>query len=379
MSINTHPTLQSATTSAFATAVIASLVTACGPSSDEPATTAAAPGANQSQCAPAGEYDFVCGPMNAEDLVVIPGTAWVISSAMAPGATIYLVDSRTRSWRGLYPAESAGAEYDAATYPSCPGEPDLSNFNTHGLNLRRHADGGMTLYAVSHGAREAIDVFAIRDPSGTPALTWIGCVPMPEGLEANSVASFADGSLVATVLIHPGRTFEDSVAGRPTGGVYEWSPGDAAFRLIEGTALPGNNGIEVSADGSEFFVVSSGLLTVVAFENSNPSRQLRTTVPLEIVPDNVHMGPDGRLVTAGTVIDEPACGPFPSPEEFDIEAYAQCPRGFIAYAIDPASMRQEVLARGAATPSFSNATMAVEVGDEVWVGTFSGDRIAIVH
>jgi len=369
---------QSSISSTLAMAVVASLAAACGPATDEPAT-AVAPGANQGQCAPAGEYEFVCGPANAEDLVIIPGTAWVISSAMAQGAPLYLVDSRTRSWQGLYPAESAGAEFDAATYPSCPGTPDLSNFNTHGLNLRQHADGSMTLYAVSHGGREAIEVFVIRDPSGTPALTWVGCVPMPEGLEANSVASFADGSLVATVLIHPGRTFEDSVAGRPTGGVYEWSPGDAAFTLVEGTALPGNNGIEVSADGSEFFVVSSGLLTVVAFEHSNPSRQLRTTVPLEIVPDNVHMAPDGRLVTAGTVIDEPACGQFPSPEEFDIEAYAQCPRGFIAYAIDPASMRSEILARGAATPSFSNATMALEVGDEVWVGTFSGDRIAIVR
>lgn len=378
MTIKTHSPLQSSTSSAFAAAVFAGLLSACDPATDEPATAASAPGGAQAQCAPAGEYEFVCGPTNAEDLVVIPGTAWVIASGMAQGAPIYLVDSRTRSWSGLYPADSADSELDAATYASCPGEPDLGNFTTHGLSLRQHADGSMTLYAVSHGAREAIEVFAIRNPSATPALAWVGCVPMPEGLEANSVASFADGSLVATVLIHPGRTFEDSVAGRPTGAVYKWSPGQDTFTLIEGTALPGNNGIEVSANGSEFFVVSSGLLTIVAFENTNPSRQLRSTVPLEIVPDNVHMAPDGRLVTAGTVIEQPSCGEFPSPAEFDIEAYAQCPRGFIAYAIDPASMRSEILARGAATPSFSNATMAVEVGDEVWVGTFAGDRIAIV-
>lgn len=367
-----------ASTATACAGAIAGLITGCDSATDE-SMNASVPAARQTeQCAAAGGYEFVCGPMNAEDLVVVPGTRWVIASGMAPGAPIYLVDSQSRSWSGIYPADTARVRHDAATYPACPDAPDPGDFVTHGLNLRRHADGRTMLYAVSHGAREAVEAFEIDTSADTPSLTWVGCAPMPEGLEANSAASFADGSLVATVLIHPGSTFEDSVAGRPTGAVYAWSPGDDEFTLIEGTALPGNNGIEVSADGTEFFVVSSGLLTVVAFENANPSRQLRTTVPLEIVPDNVHMAPDGRLVTAGTVMDEPACGDFPSPAEFDIEAYAQCPRGFIAYAIDPESMRAEVLERGSATPSFSNATMAVEVGDEVWVGTFNGDRIAIV-
>ena len=41
-------------------------------------------------------------------------------------------------------------------------------------------------------------------------------------------------------------------------------------------------------------------------------------------------------------------------------------------------MQYEVLAQGGAVEEFSNATMAVEVGDEVWIGTFSGDKIGIV-
>src|SRR5690606_39061576 len=121
------------------------------------------------------------------------------------------------------------------------------------------------------------EVFDV-DATGTqPALTWTGCVHLPDGLAANSVASFADGSLVATVLILPGRTFADSVAMRPTGVVLEWSPGDQGFTRIEGTELPGNNGIEVSPDGDVIYVVSSGFQTVVAFSNTNPARELRTT------------------------------------------------------------------------------------------------------
>jgi sugar lactone lactonase YvrE len=199
---------------------------------------------------------------------------------------------------------------------------------------------------------------------------------MPEGLAANSVASFADGSLVATVLFMPGTTFADAVVDRkPTGAVYEWSPGKAGFELVRGTELPANNGIEVSADGREIYVASSGLQTIVAFSHSNPARQLRTTQPLPFTPDNVHLAPDGRLVTAGMANDVPECGGPPGPQH-DIERLSQCPRPSIAMAIDPATMRTTVIATTTATPAFSNATMALPVGNQAWFGSFSGDRIA---
>jgi sugar lactone lactonase YvrE len=198
---------------------------------------------------------------------------------------------------------------------------------------------------------------------------------MPEGLAANSVASFADGSLVATVLILPGKTFADSIARRPTGAVYEWSPGEGGFELVRGTELPGNNGIEVSADGREIFVVSSGFQTVVAFSRSNPATQLRSTRPLPFTPDNLHMGADGRLYTAGMKNDEPACGGAPGPQH-DLEQLSTCPRGSIAMAIDPATMQDSVLVETPANPRFSNATMVLAFDGQFWIGTFSGDRIA---
>lgn len=360
---------------------LAVLLAACGGPS-EPATSSVAADAGSTgdtggDCGRSGDYGFVCGPRNAEDLVLVPGTRWIISSGMVEGAAIYLVDSEQKTSTNLYPAAGARAEHDTATYGNCPGAPDPANFITHGLNLRAGENGHSTLYAVSHGAREAIEVFDVDATGARPMLTWKGCVPMPEGLDANSVASLSDGSLFATVLIHPGKSFGDLVAGEPTGGVYEWSPGAGGFTMIQGTELPGNNGIEVSADEREIFVVSSGLRTVVAYDRSHPARELRTTRRLQITPDNVHMGPDGRLITAGT-IDEAACGGAPTPEEFDLEAYAACPHGFIAFAIDPATMQASILARGAANPAFSNATMALPVGNEAWIGTFSSDRIGYV-
>jgi hypothetical protein len=331
-----------------------------------------APGVSaQERCEPLGDVEFVCGPTNAEDLVLVPGTKWIIASGMAAGAGFYAIDSTSGGWSAL----AARAQYDAAAYPNCSSAPAAEDLETHGLNIRAAARGRSTLYVVGHGAREAIEVFDVDATGEEPALTWKGCVPMPDGLAANSVASFADGSLVVTVLIMPGKTFADSVAMRPTGAVFQWSPGDSGFTLVEGTALPGNNGIEVSADGREIYVVSSGFQTIVAFSSSNPARQLRTTKQLPITPDNVHMSPDGRLLTAGMKNDVPDCGGPPGPQH-DLEALSTCPRGAIAIEVDPATMEDRVLVETPATPAFSNATMVLTTGDRYWIGTFRGNRIA---
>jgi hypothetical protein len=325
----------------------------------------------QQSCAATGDVRYVCGPQNPEDLVLVPGTQWIVSSGMAEGAGFYLVDSRAGSFSPL----SFTAQHDPA-FAACATPPTAQTLNTHGLSIRATGPGRARLAVVGHGAREAIEVFDVDASGVRPTLTWRGCVPMPEGLAANSVASFADGSLVATVLFMPGTTFADAIVARkPTGAVFEWSPGKPAFELVRGTELPANNGIEVSADGREIYVASSGLQTIVAFSHSNPARQLRTTRPLGFTPDNVHLAPDGRLVTAGMANDVPECGGTPGAEH-DIEKLSKCPRPTIAVAIDPKTMQDTVIATTTASPSFSNATMVLPVGREAWIGSFSGDRIA---
>lgn len=332
---------------------------------------AAAPG-----CDASADMSYVCGPTNAEDLVLVPDTRWVLSSGMAPGGGIYLVDSERKSWHELYTGGPEQTRHDAARYPACGEPPAAAGFVTHGMHLARHDDGTSTLYVVGHGGREAIEVFDVStDPAG-PGLAWRGCVPMPDGLAANSVTSLRDGTLLATVLMHPGQTFVDVFQGRATGAVYRWSPGDAGFTLVAGSELPGNNGIEVSDDEREMFVVSTGLRTISAFSNTVPTRLLRTTPTLDFGPDNVHRAPDGQLITAGPSYIDHDCGEM-TPETMTIEAFAACPRGSVAVTFDPQTLVETRRWSSPANPQFSNATMALEVGDEVWIGSFAGNRIGI--
>jgi hypothetical protein len=325
-------------------------------------------------CAPKGDLQFVCGPKNAEDLVAVPGTKWLLASGMTDGAGLTLLDTRDNSFRVAYPGPNPRAAHDAK-YAACTTPPAAATFVTHGLSLRPGSAGHSTLYAVAHGGRESIEVFDVDASSGTPALTWQGCVTMPEGLAANSVASFADGAIVATVLLMPGKTFADSVAKKPTGAVFEWSPGKRDFTLVRGSELPGNNGIETSPDGKEMFVVSSGFQTIVAFSHENPTKQLRTTRPLPFTPDNVHRGLDGRLLTAGMANDVPECGGPPGPQH-DLAKLGSCPRGAIGMEIDPRTMKDTLVVQTPALKEFSNATMVLIEDGQFWLGTFNGDRIA---
>jgi hypothetical protein len=322
-------------------------------------------------CEAESGVDFVCGPKNAEDLVAVPETNWIIASGMAAGSGLYLIDSRAASWSALEPRVG----HDATTFPRCAAPPDPATLITHGLNIRAGQSGRSTLYVVAHGARESIEVYDVDASAARPTLTWKGCVLLPDGLAANSVASFADGSLVTTVLFMPGTTFADAMNKKPTGAVFEWSPGDTGFELVQGSELSANNGIEVSADGREIYVASSGLQTIVAFARGNPTRQLRTTGPLPFTPDNVHLAPDGRLLTAGMKNDVPECGGTPGPQH-DLEKLAACPRPSIGLAVDPATMATTVLVETPKISGFSNATMLLATGDRYWFGTFSGNRIA---
>ena len=325
-------------------------------------------------CAPAGGLAFICGVQNAEDLVVLPDARWLVASGMAPGSGLHAVDAKAKAVRSLYAAGTASVRADKTKYANCPGPLDPKAAVLHGLALRPAPDGRFTVYATNHGGRESIEVFELNITGAAPTATWIGCVPMPDKLPANSVAAFSDGTLVATVLIKPDKTFEDAFAGRITGAVYMWTPGTAAFRELPGTALSANNGIETSPDDREFFVASTTTKRIVAFARptgNETSRPLRTAQLKEFGPDNVRWTRDNQLITAGMIDDEPACGGAPK-----TEAGIRCPRGYVAATIDPKTMAVKEIARGPATPAFTGTAIAMRVGDELWLGSFNADRIA---
>jgi hypothetical protein len=329
--------------------------------------------ASEGLCTAASDMSYVCDIVNAEDLVTVPGSAWILASSYSAGGGVYAIDSSSRAFNQVY--DPSNTKHDARAFPGCGSPPAADAFVSHGLNIRATGNGRSMLYVVGHGDREAIEVFEVESAAGAPELTWVGCVVMPEGLDANSVASHDDGSLWFTILMHHGDTFVDVFAGKKTGAVYAWSPGETSIQKITGSELPGNNGIELSKDGTEVYVVSTGLSTISVFSNTNPMRLLRTTPRMDFSPDNIHMTPEGLIMTGGPSWIDHACE---TTEGFDLEAFATCPRGSIGATFDPITLKEVERWSARANPAFSNATMALKVGDDVWLGTFSGTRIGII-
>src|SRR5258706_5676952 len=84
-------------------------------------------------CVDAADVKFVCGQQGPEDLVVVPGGAWVVTGVFggAGGLNVLRVSDRTST--KAYPAASAQDKFDRNAYPACPGPPDGSKVTTHGL------------------------------------------------------------------------------------------------------------------------------------------------------------------------------------------------------------------------------------------------------
>lgn len=323
--------------------------------------------ARDGACAPDGELTYICGLANAEDIVAVGGTGWLVASSInglnaPPGpGRMYLIDAAGKTARELFPGASPGFRHDQAMYPDCPAPLDLQAFDTHGLAVRERSPGVYRLYATSHGAIEAIQAFELDVRGEEPAAAWVGCVPLPEGVWANSVAIREDGGFVTTkFMADPGdpEGFPAILAGEINGEVYEWSPG-SAVTAIRGTELSGANGIELSPDGRFLYVAAFGGREVARYD-LGASPPAKTTVSVDINPDNLRWTPDGALLTVGGDLTAGNTG------------------GWTIYRIDPQTMEAAVIGGADGSAALQGAATALEVEGEIWIGTYNGDRVGVL-
>src|SRR6056300_137311 len=116
-------------------------------------------------CSGSGGLNYICGLAVPEDLVIIPGTDWVVAGAYSKENTagLFLVDAISKNVTELYSPQAGRNRLNRNLYGACPGRPDLNNFQTHGLAIQTEVSGDETynFYVVSHGGREAIEVFEL--------------------------------------------------------------------------------------------------------------------------------------------------------------------------------------------------------------------------
>jgi sugar lactone lactonase YvrE len=251
---------------------------------------------------------------------------------------------------------------DARVYDTCPGPPDAAakaKFVTHGLYLSAGQNSVHRLYVVHHGSRESVEVFEVDARGARPSLTWIGCAVAPDPIGLNSVRGLADGGFIATNFLprggDPGLR-QKLNEGEANGELWEWHTG-RGWSVVSGSQASGANGLEISADGRWLYVAAWGSQSFFRLSRGE-TPPTREEVPLGFRVDNVRWASDGMLLAAGQ-------GGVPPMQES------------IVVKVNPETLAVQEIIRRPNTEAFAAGTVAVEVGNDYWVGSYRGDRIAI--
>jgi hypothetical protein len=334
---------------------------AAAPVAATPAPSPAAAGCEDEQ-----GVTYICGPQGAEDLLSLDSTNLILASGMSnAGAGVpghmYLIDPSTQEVTELVHGGNFSQAHDTALFPGCPGPLNLDNFSVHGLSVAETAPQTWSVYTTSHGEREAIEVYDLWLGGAEPTLTWKGCVVLPENTFSNSVARLEDGGFVVTKMMDPTQGFASIQSGGITGNVFEWHPGGEVV-AVEGTELSGANGIAVSPDERFMYVAAFGTREIVKFDRSTTPIG-KETVVVDIVPDNIRWGADGKLLTAGGNAPAEGCqGPA-------------CATGWSVLEIDADTLEVTRVGGADQAAALQGVSTALQLGSDIWVGTFNGDRV----
>jgi DNA-binding beta-propeller fold protein YncE len=317
-----------------------------------------APAAAATPCKDVTGLEVICGQEAPEDLVVLPGGRWVVASSMAGNGGLNIISVNGKATTRLYPAATAKHQLDSRAFPGCPGPPDAAaagSFTTHGLWLQPAGPVARVL-AVAHGRRESIEVFDVDVRGAAPAVTWVGCVVAPDPIGLNSVRGLPDGGFIASNFLPRGVSPAERqklFAGEKNGELWEWHAA-SGWQKVPGSELSGANGLELSDDGRWIYVSAWGSQSFVRLSRGS-TPVARSEVPLGFRVDNIRRSRDGSLLAVG-----------------------QGAQATEIVRIDPEKMTVTKVASRVDDPAFRSGTVAIEADGRLWVGSFTGDRIAVL-
>ena len=319
-------------------------------------------------CDAVGTASPLCGFQNPEDLALLPDGPHVLVSEYGDGGTragrIALLDLASGQREILFEGgePTAPGPWGAA---DCEGPP-TAEFSPHGIHLSRRADGAWQLLVVQHGGRESVEMFQLLPGDTGPALVWRGCALAPDASPLNDVVAVPEGGFLATRMVGvPLGYARAAMLGSDSGWVYAWTR-EGGFSEVPGTRAALPNGIELSPDGEKIFLNATLGNEVRRVDRRTGAVEARAEVPL---PDNSTWTRDGRLLVASlrtTFREIVGCSGLER---------GSCPAAFAIVALDPATMATEVVYEGGRDTPSGAGTVGLEVGGDLLIGTFAGDRI----
>jgi sugar lactone lactonase YvrE len=200
-------------------------------------------------------------------------------------------------------------------------------------------------------------VFELDAKAKPPALTWIGCAVAPDPIGLNSVVPLPDGGFIGTDFL--ARNVDAGqrgkmMAGENNGALWAWHTGKG-WEKVPGSEAAGANGLELSKDGKTLYVAAWGSQSFFRMSlGQTPVK--RDSIPLGFRVDNIRWASDGSIYATGQ-------GGMGTMQTSNV------------VKINPSTLKTQDILNRVNTAEFGSGTVTVEVGKELWIGSFRGDRI----
>lgn len=335
-------------------------------------------------CSPAAEAEPLCLFKNPEDGERLPDGRTLLISQMGnmegskPGNLVFF-DTQTLNIVPAFPLAEPSAPELSSNWgtANCPGLP-AAEFSPHGTSLKQRNDGRWQLAVVNHGGRESVEMFELLPVNGQWTLAWRGCVIPGGETYMNDVALLKNGGFVAS---HMFERHSPVIFGMPfgiwksqlhinTGHVFEWQPATPdTLRVLTGSEGPFINGVLVSADDRYVFAnvyVGNEIRKLDRVANMRVGRVEAVQV------DNTAWDEQGRILAAshtGSKLDQLTCTKNPG---------KTCGFGYTILRIDPDTLATEIVFTHDGGAPMGAATVALQSGKSLYLGSFSGDRMIYI-
>jgi hypothetical protein len=322
----------------------------------------------------------ICRFTNPEDIELLPDNRTLLVSQMGnmegtKAGNLVSFDTMTQAITTQFPvtiptAVDVGGNWGMKNCPGMPG----SEFAPHGISLKQRDDGRWQLAVINHGNRESVEMFEVLPANGEFTLAWRGCVVPPAGTYMNDVALLKNGGFVAS---HMFDKREPKVLGMSlgiwktqlhmnTGYALEWQPAQADhFRILDDSHGPFINGILVSADDKTVYESVYAGNEIRKLDRAS-GKQLGSVHIQQV--DNMAWDLSGKILAAshtGRALDQKDCLDHPG---------ETCGFEFTIVHIDPDTLATRDILKHQGAP-MGAATVAKQAGNNIYLGSFSGDRI----
>ncbi|MEP6963823.1 MAG: SMP-30/gluconolactonase/LRE family protein [Acidobacteriota bacterium] len=327
-------------------------------------------------CGQHGDAEVICGTRSPEDLEVTPDGKFLIVAQFVTGPGSAGVAAGGNGISLFDPAKKTFSMMTATPEPlkdwgdtTCTG-PLGAGVAPHGTSLVKRSNGKWQLYVVNHASRESIEMYELTQTAGASlggawGLAWHGCVKSMHPF--NDVAALADGSFVAT---HPdalqreqqaqnkdgkGKQQNNLTSGQPTGWAVRWTPGKGETELA-GTRQGYPNGIVATPDGRTAYYNAWTAKEVHKYD-LRAGKEVGM-VKLDFMPDNLTWTKKGNLLAAG------------------IKGLGGDLNGFNVALVDAGKLTVKNVYDSAGKGALiGGVSVALQMGESVYIGAFNGDRI----